>query len=293
VGDGGGSITGATATSNASGIATVGSWTLGTAGSNTLVASATGAPSVTFHATAATAACTSSTSHTFGTSTGGTLATTDCLLAGGWYIDFFSTVLPQANAYLFSQSASFDTFLDLELADGTVIAENDDATDASTNSGIKALLPAGTYVLGASSYDQAITGNYTVSSQVTSTDNANCEAAPLFVIRGVSTNQGIAATDCLWTQPPAAPIYADVFYILLRPGQSITIDMSSTTVDSYLELVRLDQTQATVAQNDNRDGATKDARITYTATGLPNYYAIVARSGIASQVGAYSLAIQP
>ncbi len=52
---GGGSITGANATTNASGIATVGSWTLGTAGANTLTASAaglTGSP-VTFTATAA------------------------------------------------------------------------------------------------------------------------------------------------------------------------------------------------------------------------------------------------
>jgi hypothetical protein len=55
VASGGGSITGATTTTNASGIATVGSWTLGTsAGSNTLTATSaglTGSP-VTFTATA-------------------------------------------------------------------------------------------------------------------------------------------------------------------------------------------------------------------------------------------------
>jgi adhesin/invasin len=49
---GGGSVTGAVATTNASGIATVGSWTLGeTAGTNTLTASAPGLPDVTFTAT--------------------------------------------------------------------------------------------------------------------------------------------------------------------------------------------------------------------------------------------------
>ena len=54
VASGGGSITGATATTNASGIATVGSWTLGsTAGTNTLTASSAGAigSPVTFTAT--------------------------------------------------------------------------------------------------------------------------------------------------------------------------------------------------------------------------------------------------
>ncbi len=54
VASGGGSITGANATTNAAGIATVGSWTLGsTAGANTLSASAAGLTTVTFTATAA------------------------------------------------------------------------------------------------------------------------------------------------------------------------------------------------------------------------------------------------
>jgi adhesin/invasin len=50
---GGGTIVGSPATTNASGVATVTSWTLGGAtGTNTVVASATGLPSVTFTATA-------------------------------------------------------------------------------------------------------------------------------------------------------------------------------------------------------------------------------------------------
>jgi len=52
VASGGGSITGATATTNVSGIATVGSWTLGPAvGANTLTASVSGLTPVTFSAT--------------------------------------------------------------------------------------------------------------------------------------------------------------------------------------------------------------------------------------------------
>jgi len=50
---GGGAVAGSPATTNASGVATVTSWTLGnTTGSNTVVASATGLPSVTFAASA-------------------------------------------------------------------------------------------------------------------------------------------------------------------------------------------------------------------------------------------------
>lgn len=66
VGTGGGSITGATATTNANGIATVGSWTLGqTAGSNTLIANVQGASvagnPVTFTATATAGAASTAT----------------------------------------------------------------------------------------------------------------------------------------------------------------------------------------------------------------------------------------
>jgi hypothetical protein len=52
VASGGGSVTGATQTTNAQGVATVGSWTLGSAaGANTLTASATGVTAATFTAT--------------------------------------------------------------------------------------------------------------------------------------------------------------------------------------------------------------------------------------------------
>ena len=52
VASGGGGVTGATAVTDTAGIATVGSWTLGsTAGANTLTATVTGVPPVTFNAT--------------------------------------------------------------------------------------------------------------------------------------------------------------------------------------------------------------------------------------------------
>ncbi|HET9425924.1 MAG TPA: Ig-like domain-containing protein [Gemmatimonadaceae bacterium] len=52
VASGGGSVTGALATTNANGVASVGAWTLGTAGENTLTASVDGATAATFTATA-------------------------------------------------------------------------------------------------------------------------------------------------------------------------------------------------------------------------------------------------
>jgi hypothetical protein len=294
IGVGGGSVTGATPSSNAAGVAAVGSWTLGTnSGSNTLVASAAGVPSVTFNATALTAAppppapCSVRGNHTFGTSSSGTLSSTDCQLSDGSFVDFFNTTVPAAAAYLFRQSATFDTYLLLTLPDGTTIAENDDEIQTGTDSGIKAFLPAGSYVLGAGSFNPGVTGDYTVSSSTASTNIGNCEI--VFAIKGISTDQNVEATDCLLTAPPAAPVYADGIFIFLKAGETVTLNMTSSTIDSFLQLVRVDGLN--VAQNDNRDATTKDAQIVYTAA-QANYYAIYARSAIASQTGAYTLTIQ-
>lgn len=287
VASGGGSVTGGTATSNAVGVATVGSWTLGALGTNTLTASATGLQTVTFTATAAPNLCASATAHTFGGTSNGALATTDCI-ADGYYIDFFTTTLAEANAYLFRQSAAFDTYLFLGTPDGATIAESDDENDATTNSAIKALLPAGTYVLGASSFDKAVTGDYVVTSSTTSTDIRGCEVA--FIVKNVSTSQNVEATDCVLPTPSG--VFADGFYIFLTAGQSVTISMSSSVVDSYLELRRADETGALVASNDNKDtSGTKDALVTYTSP-TTGYYAIVARTAVVGQTGAYSLQVQ-
>jgi hypothetical protein len=287
-GVGGGSVTGGTATSNAAGVATVGSWTLGpTPGANTLVASAAGVPSVTFNATATSAACSVRTDHTFGATSSGTLSATDCQFSDGSFVDFFTTTIPTAGAYIFRQAATFDAYLLLAFPDGATIAENDNETETGKNSGIKALLPAGSYLLAPGSLSPGVTGDYTISTSTTSTNVGNCEL--VFGAKGISTDQNIEATDCLWTPPPAAPIYADAIFIFLRAGQSVTLNMTSSAVDSYLDLVRLDG--QTVAQNDNTDATTKDARITYTAA-QTNYYAIFARTAVASQTGAYTLSIQ-
>ncbi|HMA21735.1 MAG TPA: Ig-like domain-containing protein [Gemmatimonadaceae bacterium] len=288
VATGGGSVTGANATTNASGVATVGSWTLGSAaGINTLTASAAGLPSVTFTASALSAVCAGRTAHSIGTTTSGTLATSDCQLADGTYVDFFSMSVGEANAYRFQQTAAFDTYLYLATGDGAVVAENDDASNTSSNSAIKALLPPGSYLLGASSYDPNVTGDYSVSSSTASTSVSGCEL--VFVVKNVSTTQNVETTDCLASAPSAPAVYGDAFFIFLRAGQSMTVTMASTQVDSFLEVVRTDG--VSLASNDNKDATSKDAQLTFTAT-QSNYYAILARTAASAQTGSYTLNIQ-
>ncbi|MBA3340629.1 MAG: hypothetical protein H0T48_02210 [Gemmatimonadaceae bacterium] len=285
---GGGSITGATAVTNAAGVAIVGSWTLGNSpGVNSLSATVTGLPSVTFIAGASSNFCTVRSTHTFGTSSSGTISSNDCQFSDGSFVDFYTTSVPQAGAYLFRESAVFDTYLLLAMPDGTTIGENDDELETGTNSGIKALLPAGNYLLSPGTFAPGVTGDYTISSTTAPTDVANCEQ--VFVVKNITTMQNIATTDCNLANAAATPIYSDGYFIFLTAGTPITINMTSTALDSFLQLVRLDG--LVMAENDNIDATTKDSRITFTVT-QTNYYAIFTRSVPTTAVGAYTLTIQ-
>ena len=287
VATGGGSVSEASVTTDASGVATLGAWTLGSqAGSNSLTATAATLPAVTFTANSVSAACATRTAVSVGT-TAGSLTTSDCQLSDGTYVDFFTTTVGGPNAYLIQQSASFDSYLFLATADGSVIAENDDQNDTSTNSAIKALLPAGSYVIGASSFNASVTGDYSISTSTTSGAVSGCEL--VYVVKNVTTAQTIEDTDCLRSTAPAPPLYADSYFIFLRAGQSMTVTMTSPALDSYIELVRLDGTR--VASNDNKDATSKDAQVIYTATSA-TYYAIFARTAVDAQTGAYTLSIQ-
>ncbi|MGK2961513.1 MAG: hypothetical protein ACSLFK_05110 [Gemmatimonadaceae bacterium] len=285
---GGGSITGAAAVTNASGIATVGSWTLGnSAGANTLSATVAGLPPVTFTAAAISNLCSATSTHTFGTSTSGTFSSDDCRLSDGSFIDFYTTSIPQAGAYFFRQTAAFDTYLLLAMPDGTTIGENDDEDQTGTNSGFKALLPAGSYLLGPGTFEPGVTGDYTITSATAANDVTGCEL--VFVVRNVTTAQNLGSGDCNVANPGATPAYADAYFIFLDAGASVTINMSSSALDSFLQVVRLDG--LVLAENDNADAATKNSRITFTAP-QANYYAIFTRAVPASALGAYTLTIQ-
>jgi hypothetical protein len=285
---GGGSLTGAPAVTNAAGVATVGSWKLGnSAGQNSMSATVAGLPSVTFTATGTPNPCSVRSPHTFGTSTSGTFSPDDCKLSDGSFVDFYNTSISQAGAYFFRESAAFDTYLLLGMPDGTKIGENDDEPGAGTNSAIKALLPAGDYLLGPGTLDPNVTGDYTISSTTAPTDVANCE--DVFVVRNITTAQNLATSDCNLAGAGATPIYYDGYFIFLNAGTSITITMTSSALDSFLQLVRFDG--LVVAENDNIDATTNDSRITFTVT-QSNYYAIFARSVPTTAIGAYTLTIQ-
>jgi hypothetical protein len=226
----------------------------------------------------ATEACTVITPYTLGANTTGQLATTDCKLFDGSFIDYYSTTTLTSGWYIFDMSAGFPTYLVLRGDDGAVIGVHDDVGHGA-NTVLKALLPAGSYGLGANAYPGSV-GGYTLSSSADHTDVSNCEV--VFVARGTSTAQNLVASDC-----DGNTSYSDDYIIFIPSGQSITVTLSSSAFDAFLELYGA---QGQVAVNDNGPAGT-DAILTFTSSSSA-FYVIRAESAAAFTTGAYTISVQ-
>jgi hypothetical protein len=287
-GGGGGMVTGERQVTNAQGVATVGGWTLGTTvGTYTLAASAGNLPQVTFTASTVDP-CIGITTLALGATASGSLITSDCKLSDGRFIDFFATTVPTAGTYLFTQSStSFDTFLALFSGTGNFLAAQDDISPSSTNSALKAILPAGNVQVGATSFEPNVTGNYTVSSVASPTGITNCEE--VYVTRGISTAQELQNTDCRPTES-ATSAWWDDYFIFLEAGQSITVTMSSGTIDCLVE-VYSPSPVAVTRRVAFKECSANSATMTFTSTST-QVHVLRATSVGTGVTGSYTLVVQ-
>jgi hypothetical protein len=282
---GGGSIVGpSTVTTDFQGIAQISAWTLGPqSGVNLITATVTGIGSATFAATTTPNICAEGT-HVVGGSNSGVLDASDCVLEDGASLDLYRVQVAGPSSIEFREkSTAFDAYLYLTDGAGFNFAEGDD-DETSSNALMKVLMPPGIYHIGATSFDPGESGAYTVTSSVVSESEERCSI--VFLIAGITTSQNVASTDCV--NQSNATLHADVFAVALKAGMSVTLHMSSSAVDPYLELYNNAGTQITT--NDNMNSSTTAADIRYTAT-ADGYYLIIARTALGNQVGAYDLSV--
>jgi hypothetical protein len=295
---GGGSVNPATAVTDGTGQAST-TVTFAAPGAVSVQARA-GGLTVTFQLTSV-AACEYLAPFGVDTTASGSLAVTDCAQrfpepVGPVYSDFYGfTVGPQPRVVsLTMQSTAVDTYLELWSRAGElpIIAFDNDGGGGlnSTDSRIKAVLGAGSFIIVVSSWDSTTQfGPYTFSA-ATSTGVTNCEA--VWLGGNVVFTETVAATDCPVTTA-LGTYYSDQFYVFLTQGQSVTFLQSSTEFDAYLTLFRLDASGATVvAENDNGAGLT-DAQITHIETAQFNIYGLDVGTAAAGQTGAYTLSMSP
>lgn len=108
--------------------------------------------------------CASVQSIALGASVSGTLTSTDCSLDDGSFVDYYELRLTSARTVAIQMTSSaFDAYLLLfDRATGDVVAEDDDSA-GGFNARIQMSLAAGTYIIGANSFDAGETGTYQLS----------------------------------------------------------------------------------------------------------------------------------
>jgi hypothetical protein len=287
VDSGGGVISGATRLTDEDGVASVQSWVLGsTPGSNTLVARAEGlaGPPVTFTATAiAVDPCrrTSSLPISLDQVVPGALQSGDCTFHGGQFHDFYQFALAAQQAVILSlQSDDFDPTVDLfSYVDQRDRGALNDTVNTSRNVRLKAILAPATYEAAASSVTVGATGDYLLGLSTTSATVDSCEI--VFVVRGISTEQQLVATDCV---DGSGQFHGDIFDLWLEAGERVTLTQSSTTVNPLVQVYR--EGSELVAQA----GAVGTATVEFEADQTGPYY-VVATSALKLQFGAYTLSI--
>jgi len=148
----------------------------------------------------------------FNQTVSGTLATTDCLLAGGSYYDaytFSGTAGQQVSVSM--SSTAFDTYLFLFGPDGSITGEDDDGGGGTNSripasSGFLTLPSTGTYTIRATSFSAGVTGAYSLTLSLNTQTSSGLQYFPLPApVRLLDTRSGQTACDT-----PGAPLSAGV-----------------------------------------------------------------------------------
>ena len=295
-----GSAAPATASTTADGQANT-TWTLGTTtGPVTMNAAAAGvAAPVTFTATVnAPDPCSSHGVLAIGTAVAGNLVNSQCAspltrtFADLWTLNLSgSTPLEIVQN---SDVANEDMFLTLfrgQYSSAQLVGANDDVdgNNGNYNSDIRFLGGSGQFIVGASfmtSYVGDHGGPYHLTAKSWSGAVTACQ--DVYAVNGTSTTQQLDNDDCPAT---ATRNHADRVFVMLKPGETMTVTMSSSVFDAKLELE--DGYGATVASDDNGAGGT-NARLTYTAPAggaAVDTYSLYATSVLATGGGSYALAV--
>jgi len=279
----------ATSTTDASGAAST-SATLGSFGGGINIhAALPGVSDVVYHVTVLDP-CAYLAPYTFGQTINAALTTTDCNYRNfGWFYDFYPLDLPVGQQSIrLTMHGSFDTWVDFWSADGPLFGFDDDSVlGTQPNSQLDIILPGGSYIIGANSFDQQTTGTYTMTTATRPAAMNGCRQ--VWVARGVTVNDSVTATDC--ADSSATPHYYDVARIELVQGSVLTISEHSTAINPSLSLYRIldlnNYTRSLVAQNDDSTAGNQTAFIQYTVANT-GPYDIVLGSSASGETGAYT-----
>jgi hypothetical protein len=272
-----------TSTSGSDGIAS-NSVTLGGRGVQTTIIATTGGATPAAFTVSTIDPCTVLWSLATGATTNGTLSSTDCLLGDGSLIDYYQFALTtQSGVAIAMNSASFDTWIIVFDGQGNPVGVDDDG-GVGSNSLLRAILPSGTYILGANSYSAGQTGPYTVQVQQPGIELGDCEVA--WATKGVAVPQQLTTASC--PAPDGTVLAADHLLIVLDQGQSLTVNLTSAAFAARVVIYNGNGFFQTAT---NAAGAGATASVAFTAPANDVYIVQLGAVGGATG-GAYQVTLQ-
>jgi len=235
IGSGGGTVSGGDVSTDSLGTATPEGWILGSSGAQKIIAMVEGLTPVIFEATTFEfpEACATIGELTERTTVDSELSVHGCQGADGRFLEYYSIRVASAGALQFKiGSSEFNTRLEIRSGTGIPIATSRPAA-GKTDSEITAFLPAGTFVLVASSTDADATGHYHISSADGRPDVGGCEVG---ILRGYSTLQFAGSQRC--SSGTARP--TDQYRIYLAAGAPLSIVLDDYSLSYNLLEIRDD-----------------------------------------------------
>jgi hypothetical protein len=212
-----------------------------------------------------------------GSSRWGTLAPLDCAPDSRWSYDLFQFTLYSQTAVKMSvRSATFDPAVMLDAKTNWYLTVFD-TVDATRDAKFKAILPAGTYGMAATSQAPDARGEYEIGLSWAPENIESCEFVITLV--GVTTTQKLAPTDCAGSTHGNE----DLIGFLLLPGEGLRATESSTAFAPYLQLTR-----GSVVLAEQSAGTTGSATVEYVADRFDLYW-VHASSELAGRTGDYTL----
>ncbi|HEV8382416.1 MAG TPA: hypothetical protein VGQ29_12560 [Gemmatimonadales bacterium] len=261
-------------------------------GNITIHAAVTGVSDVVYHATIVDP-CTYLAPYSFGTTVNAILSSADCNRNNfGFYYDFHGLTLPAGQQSIrISMHSSFDTWLDFWSATGPYVAFDDDSIlGEAQNSQIDVILPGGNYVIGASSFDQFITGAYSLTTSNRPAAMSGCRQ--VWVVRGVTVSDSITLGDCPDSSTPTH--YYDVARIVVYAGTVLSISQHSTVINPSLELFKVvpesSYIRHLVAANDDSSATNTNAFIRF-AVDTSHIYDVIIGTSAGGETGAYTFTV--
>ncbi|NKB32599.1 MAG: hypothetical protein GKR91_05825 [Pseudomonadales bacterium] len=211
----------------------------------------------------------------------GSLSASDNELVDGEYYDnYVFEGAPGQRVVVDLRSDDFDTYLIVQSPNGET-SENDDADGTNHSQVVMDLSELGVYEVYVTSYSSGETGSYDLNVDVSrdqlqmgSRDVVNMEL-------GDSVNGSLQTGDTLSDDGQ----YQDSYIFDGDEGETVTIDMTSSDIDTYITLAT---PSGELIDNDDHNGSVDQSQIQLT---LPESgrYRVIATSYGESEIGSYRL----